>query len=245
MIFTLCIPRAAIDEDRARGTDAAPGATVTAPPSSAVLAVLSDRRLLMLAAVITLFDLGNDQMTPLLGQRLAVEGNGNPITWIAIWILIAQMTMIPMSLIGARIAERRGAVKLLLVSCVVLAMRAMLAASTSGPWWVIAIQFMDGIGAGLISVAGPIAVTDLTYGSGRTQTALGSLGALRGLAAAVSAIVGGAVATRVGWEAALGMLAVPPIAALPLLIRLMRQQSGAQSRAHRPTQLDRRGPRPR
>ncbi|HYZ62538.1 MAG TPA: MFS transporter [Acetobacteraceae bacterium] len=217
IVFTLAIPPSAIDEARARGTREALG------PSKSALAVLRDRRVLTVAMAITLFDLGNDQILPLLGQRLASGGDRDPIVWMAVWILVAQMTMVPMSLVGARLAGRGNAVTLLLVSCAVLALRAVLAALTSGPWWVIAIEVLDGVGAGLISVAGPIAITDLTYGSGHTQTAIGGVGALRGLAAAVSAIVGGVVANEAGWTAALAIMAVPPIAALPLLIALMRR----------------------
>ena len=180
-----------------------------------------------MAAVIVLFDLGNDQILPLLGQRQALEGDGDPITWMAIWIMVAQMTMVPMSLVAAWLAKRRGTPELLLISCVVLAFRAVLASIVSGPWWIIVVEVMDGVGAGLISVAGPIAITELTYGGGRTQTALGSLGALRELAAAASALIGGAVATRVGWNAALAIMAVPPVVAIPLLIGIMRRQANA------------------
>src|SRR5437764_10158736 len=89
----------------------------------------------------------------LLGQRQALEGDGNPIAWMAIWIMVAQMTMVPMSLAAAWFAKRRGTPELLLISCVVLALRAVVAAMVSGPWWVIVVEVMDGIGAGLISVA--------------------------------------------------------------------------------------------
>lgn len=224
IMAALRIPRAAIDDRRARGRDKALGPVPGLAPPSSVRELLTDRPLLELALVIALFDLGNDQVLPLLGQRWAIEGDGDPITWMAVWILVAQLTMIPMSFIGARIAERRGVTGLLLVSCGVLAARSIVAAATSGPWWVLAIEVMDGIGAGLISVTGPIAITNLTYGGGRSQTALGSVGAMRGAAAAISALVGGAVAGHLGWSAALALTTLPPLAAIALLAGIMRQQ---------------------
>ena len=224
IVLTLRIPRAAIDDRRARGREEAHGGATGLPPPSSLGELLSNRRLLKLALVIALFDLGNDQILPLLGQRLAIEGDGASITWMAVWILVAQLTMIPMSLIGARVAERHGVIELLVVSCGVLTARAIMSAVTSGPWWVLAIEVMDGIGAGLISVIGPIAITDLTYGGGRSQTALGSVGTLRGAAAAISALVGGVVAGHIGWGAALGAMAMPPLAAIVMLAGIWREQ---------------------
>ena len=225
ILSVFSIPRSAIDQDRARGHGAAASHDQRGPPPGSVPALLKDRRLLNLLAVITLFNLGNDQLLPLLGQRLAIEGKGDPTTWMAVWILAAQLTMIPMAMIGGHVAGRHGALKIMLASCVVLALRAVLAAATSGAQWGLAVEVMDGIGAGMISVAGPIAVTDLTYGGGRTQTAIGSLTALGGIAAAVSAIAGGAVASWAGWPAALAMMALPPIAAVLLLSRMLRREA--------------------
>src|SRR4051794_6015958 len=62
-------------------------------------------------------------------------------------------------------------------------------------------------------------------GGGRPQPAVGGVGALRGLAAGVSAIVGGAIASEAGWEAALGTMALPPVAALALLLAGRRGRS--------------------
>src|SRR4051794_11561438 len=115
IVFPLRPPRAAMDDRRAQGSEKALGAAIGLPPPSSVRELLTDPRLLKLALVIALFDLGNDQVLPLLGQRWAIEGDGDPLTWMAIWILVAQLTMIPVSLIGARVAERRGVTELLLV----------------------------------------------------------------------------------------------------------------------------------
>jgi hypothetical protein len=49
------------------------------------------------------------------------------------------------------------------------------------PRALMAAEVLDGVSSGLIGVAVPLVVADLTWGSGRTQTALGTLNSLQGL----------------------------------------------------------------
>lgn len=227
VVTTLLIRRSAVDEDKARGRAPEPeDAEHEGAPPSTIRALLKDRRLLLLVVVITLFNLGNDQMLPLMGQRMAIEGKGDPTLWMATWVLVAQLTMIPMAWIGGWYAGRRRSFVVLLVACVVLAVRGAGAAFIgTGPYRVMGLEVLDGIGAGLISVATPIAIADLTYGGGRTQTAFGGLGTVEGAAAALSAILAGAMARHLGWAVALGALAIPPAAAVPLLIYMLRARA--------------------
>jgi MFS family permease len=84
----------------------------------------------------------------------------------------------------------------------------------------VAIEVLDGVGAGLISVAAPAAVADLTYGGGRTQTAMGTMTTVQALASAMSAAAAGYVVVHAGWTAAYGMLAVAPVFAIVALMTI-------------------------
>jgi MFS family permease len=179
--------------------------------------LLRNRRLWVVIAAVGLFNFGNAAVLPLLGQRLAAEKLHDATQWMAILVIVAQAVMVPVSWLAGRLADQFGRRILLIASCAVLPVRGILAALSHSPMALIAIEVLDGVGAGLISVAGPAAVADLTYGGGRTQTAMGALGTAQSLASALSAGAAGIVVVRMGWAPAYGMLAIVPLAAIGLL----------------------------
>ena len=174
-------------------------------------ALLRNKRLLLVILTVGVFNFGNAAVLPLLGQRLAAEKLHDATQWMAILVVVAQAVMIPVSWATGQVADRVGRKVLLIAACSVLPVRGALAAISHTPYALIAIEVMDGIGAGLISVAGPAAVADLTYGGGRTQTAMGALTTIQALASALSASLAGLVVVRYGWTPAYTMLAVAPL----------------------------------
>ncbi len=66
----------------------------------------------------------------------------------------------------------------------------------------------------------PVVVADLTWGSGRTQTALGSLNAIQGIGGALSAWYGGLAQSVLGWSGAFLALGAPALVALALVLWL-------------------------
>jgi MFS family permease len=210
----LAIPGSAIDMARASGRQRDAG-------SESLRAVLADRHLLMLGTGLLLFHLGNAALLPLLGQRMATIGHGNATRWLAICVIVAQVVMVPVALLAGRVAVRLDPAWLFLASCAVLPVRGVLAALAHDPAWLVPIQVLDACGAGTQGVAIPILVANYTWGSGRTQTALGAVGTMQGVGAALSTTLGGVLATRVGWSAAFIGLAVPAVFALALAVRLV------------------------
>ncbi len=180
-------------------------------------ALLRNKRLLVVILAVGSFNFGNAAVLPLLGQRLAAEKLHDATQWLAILVVVAQAVMVPVSWAAGYLADKIGRRILLIASCAVLPVRGLLAALSHDPAALIAIEVLDGIGAGLISVAAPAAVADLTYGGGRTQTAMGALGTMQSLASALSAYVAGLVVVRLGWTPAYGLLAMVPLAGLGLL----------------------------
>ena len=84
---------------------------------------------------------------------------------------------------------------------------------------------------GHLGVAVPVLVADLTWGTGRTQSALGIVATFQGIGAALSSTLGGLLAARFGWEAAFLGLTLPAVLALGLATRLLGQASSANAAA--------------
>ena len=138
-------------------------------------AVLKDRRLWILFAVIGTFQLGNSAMLPLLGQRIVQEGGAGATAWMSGCVIASSLTMIPVALAVGRMADRFGRRWLLIFACAVVIGRCALALFATGRYWLVPIEILDGIAAATFSVSAPLAIADLTYGSGRTQTAMGGM----------------------------------------------------------------------
>ncbi|GJE26149.1 MFS transporter [Methylobacterium organophilum] len=213
------------------------------PERSSILSVLANRRLLVLAIALALFQLGNGGMLSLLGQKLVATGF-SATGWTAAYVMIAQGVMIPVAYFAGSLADRRGRRQLLIAACFALPLRAALSAFIDDPAWLIAAEVLDGVASGIIGVAVPVVVADLTWGSGRTQTAFGSINAVQGVGGAVSAGFGGLVQAWFGWEAAFLALGVAGVAALVLVFwlsatteesarerRRARRRAGAEQRA--------------
>jgi MFS family permease len=220
----LIIPGSAIDMQRAHGQAVAKTAGV-------IREVLGNHPLLVLGIALLLFHLGNAAMLPLLGQRMAAIGHGNATRWLAACVVVAQFTMVPVAIIAGRVAGRIDRAWLLLAACCVLPIRGAMAAVAQDPTWLVPIQVLDACGAGTLGVAVPVLVADFTWGSGRTQSALGFVATLQGIGAALSTTIGGLLAVKIGWAAAFLGLSVPAIFAIGLAVRLLDQASSANAAA--------------
>src|SRR6201999_2024148 len=87
---------------------------------------------------------------------------------------------------------------------------------TDDPTLLVAIQILDGVGAGIFNVVSVLVVADLTRGTGRFNLTLGALTTAVGVGAATSQLLGGAIAHRAGYHAA--FVSLGGIAACALLI---------------------------
>lgn len=186
---------------------------------SGLAEVLSNGRLALLALALGLFNLANGYMLALVAQRLSTLGH-DAASWLAGYVIVAQFTMIPVALWAGTHAQKAGRRRLLVLACAVLPLRAVFSAFVTDPVWLIFAEVLDGVSSGLIGVAAPLVVADFTWGSGRTQTALGAVNTGQGLGGALSGLVGGAAVTWFGWQGAFLALIVPAVAAVALVIRL-------------------------
>lgn len=189
------------------------------PERAKTRSILSNRKLMVLAVALALFNLGNGGMLTLLSQKLVAAGH-DATAWTARYVMVAQLVMIPVALLAGSLADKRGRRKLLLVAFAVLPVRAVLSALIDDPVWLISAEILDGVASGIVGVAVPVIVADLTWGSGRTQTALGTLNTVQGIGGALSAWYGGLAQSMLGWSGAFLALGAPALLALGLVIWL-------------------------
>ncbi len=195
----------------------------------ATRALLKDRRLWTLLAIIGLFQLGNSAMLPLLGQRVVAEGGGNATAWMSGCVIVAQLTMVPVALGAGRFADRLGRRWLLMFACAVVIARCAVAMFAVGNWWLVPIELLDGVCAAVFSVAAPVAVADLTYGSGRTQTAMGGMAMMQAGGGALASFAGGFAASHLGYAATFGLMAIFPALAIGLLFTITLKDEAPQA----------------
>ncbi len=89
-------------------------------------------------------------------------------------------------------------------------------ALANNPYAVVAIQILDGVGAGIFGVLFTIVVSDFTRGTGRFNLAQGAAAASWGLGAALSNGVAGMIVNGYGFSAAFFFLAACALCALAI-----------------------------
>ena len=203
IVSVLEIPGKAIDDREARGMRVGPESGERA---SGLTILFGSKPLLVLAASLALFHLGNGAMLPLYGLAVVAAKQGNPAGFVATTIVVAQATMVLASIAAMRMAANRGLWLVLLVSFAALPVRGLIAAFFIRYWGVFPVQLLDGVGAGLQSVAVPALVARILYGTGRVNVGQGAVMTVQGVGASLSPAIGGWLAQWQGYGPAFLML---------------------------------------
>jgi MFS family permease len=104
IISVLMIPADAIDDREARGLkEGGDGGK-----ASGFRVLLECKPLLILAAALACFHLGNGAMLPLYGLAVVANKQGDPASFVATTIVVAQGVMIVASIVAMRLAEKSG-----------------------------------------------------------------------------------------------------------------------------------------
>ena len=198
-IAVLSIPGAAIDHDRARdlsrdskGEGAAAGFRV----------LLRSRPLVIFAFCALLFHFANAPMLPLVGQKLAFQYPKEASAMLAFCMVAAQGVMLPIAIFVGRNADRIGRRPIFLVAFAVLPIRAILYTFSDHAFWLLGVQLLDGVGAGIYEALTPLLIADVMRGTGRYNLAQGAVATTQGVGAAISALAAGIVTDRLGYSAA-------------------------------------------
>ncbi len=218
----LSIPHAAIDQARARGLEDG------AASDAGVL--LRSRAFVVFACCTALFHFANAPLLPLVGQELARSHPGWGTAMMSSCIVAAQMIMLPVALLVGRTADRIGRKPILLAGFAVLPVRAVLYTLSSDARWLVAVQLLDGVGAGIFGAIAPLVVADVTRGTGRFNLAQGVVATMQGIGASVSGLAAGVVVDGFGRRAGflgLGAAACIALAALVMGMPETRLPDGA------------------
>jgi MFS family permease len=205
ILSTLRIRADDIDDRLARGMSATP-ADGGQPSGFRVL--LNSRPLLLFAAVAFLFHLSNAAMLTSVSQLLSrIVGKDDATSLVAICVLVAQLVMIPVALLVGHKADAWGRKPIFLVGFAILAVRGVLYTVSDDADWLVVVQALDGVGAGIFGALFPVVIADLTRGTGRFNVAQGAVATAQGLGGALSASLAGAVIVAAGYHVAFWMLA--------------------------------------
>lgn len=215
IIAVLTIPERAIDHHAARGLEGRDDRQA-ADHAEGFRQLLRNRPMVILAAALACFHLGNGAMLPLYGLAVVGAGRGNPAVFTALTVVVAQAVMILAAVAATSLAARRGYWIVLLIAFAVLPIRGFLAGSIIAHWGVWPVQALDGIGAGLQSVAVPGLVAHLLAGTGRVNVGQGAVMTVQGLGASLSPALGGWLAQMLGYQVAFYLLGSFALASVAL-----------------------------
>lgn len=231
IVATLAIDPKDIDHRGARGLDE----DKREEGGSGFSVLYTSKPLIVLGLTGLLFHLANAAMLPLLGQSLVAQGAGDASAFTGATVVIAQLTMIPMAILAARLAGQRGYWIVFLLALLALPVRGVIAAVVSGPIGLFPVQVLDGVGAGLLGVAVPGLVARILAGTGHVNAGLGAVMTLHGIGAALSPALGGVVAEKFGYSAS--FLVLGAIALLALALWVMTRPITAHACGATPTTL--------
>ncbi|TWA54361.1 putative MFS family arabinose efflux permease [Azospirillum baldaniorum] len=221
-IAVLSIPASAIDQRRARGVEASAGGGSEGGAGdgekvSGMGILVQCRPLLIFGSCALLFHFANAPLLPLVGQKLAAAHPEWATVMMSSCIIAAQLVMLPIAILVGRTADRLGRKPILLVGFAILPLRAVLYTLSDNSAWLIGVQLLDGVGAGIFTALTPLVIADLMRRTGRYNLAFGAVATMQGVGAATSGFVTGVIVDRFGYSAAFltaGAMALIALAAL-------------------------------
>jgi MFS family permease len=208
-LLTLFLIRPAeIDYELARGAkkNAGDGQRVAA------YALLKDRPLVIFLGCAVMFHFANAAMLPLLGEMLAKGKGRDSMMFMSACVVTTQLVVTLLAAWTGRTAGIWGRKPLLLIAFGVLPIRAVLYTLTHNTVALVAIQILDGVGAGIFGVVSVLVIADLTQGSGRFNLTLGAISTAVGIGASVSQVIAGSIVHHFGFSA--GFLFLAAVAAM-------------------------------
>jgi MFS family permease len=209
---------AEVDPDRAHG---GPIERKIGDAPAEVRTILRKRPLLILAGCALLFHLANAAMLPLMGSVLTMRSSERATVLIAACIVVPQLVVAAIAPWVGHRAQLWGRRPFLLLAFAALTIRGLLFATIADPYWLVAVQLLDGITASALGVMVPLMIADITRGSGRFNLAQGVVGTAVGIGASISPTLAGYLTDHFGSSVAFLALALIAAAAFVAVWVLM------------------------
>ena len=183
-----------------------------------------------------LFHFANAPLLPLVGQKLAAAHPRLADAMMASCIIAAQLVMLPVALLVGRTADRLGRKPIFLLAFAILPLRAALYTLSDNSAWLIGVQLLDGVGAGIFGALAPLVIADVTRGTGRFNLAQGFAATCQGAGASLSGLAAGLLVDHAGYGTAFLSLGAAALVALVVFALAMpetrnAETSGKQGRA--------------
>jgi MFS family permease len=226
MIAVLSIPGEAIDHDRARDLEPESGAAENPTGVAGYGILFQSRPLVIFGFCVMLFHLANAALLPLVGQKLAASYPNEATAMMSACIVAAQLVMLPIALLVGRTADTWGRKPLFLAGFAVLPLRAVLYTLSDNSLWLIGVQVLDGVGAGIFGALTPLVIADIMRGTGRYNLAQGAIATVQGIGAASSGLAAGVIVDHFGYSAA--FLAAGTAALVALVVFALRMPETAE-----------------
>ena len=205
---------------------------IYASDGAAVVAVsigrfLKTPALLILTACVMFFHVANAAMLPLVGSDMTTRTGQWATVLVAACILGPQLVIALISPRIGQLAQSWGRRPVLLLGFAVLPLRGALLACTNDPFMIVAVQMLDGISGAVLGIIVPLALADISRGTGRFNFAQGLVGSATGIGAAMSTTGAGFLADRFGMTTAFFGLAAAAVAGFFLLLSAMPETKPA------------------
>jgi len=191
-----------------------------------VMVLFRDRPLVIFLACAVMFHFANAAMLPLLGQMLSKGHGRSSMIFMSACVVTTQLVITLLASWAGRQAGAWGRKPLLLVAFGALPVRAVLYTLTAKAGALVAIQILDGVGAGIFGVVSVLVIADLTKGSGRFNLTLGAISTAVGIGASLSQVTAGAVVHHLGFNAGFLFLGAIAAAAFGILAFCMPETHG-------------------
>jgi Na+/melibiose symporter-like transporter len=187
----LSTPAAAINHDRARDLGESTDTTGSGALGYGIL--FKSRPLVIFGLCVMLFHLANAALLPLVGQKLAAAHPKEATAMMSACIVAAQPVMLPIALLVGCTADRWGRKPLFLAGFTILPIRAVLYTFSNNSVWLISVQVLDGVGAGIFGALTPLVIADIMRGTGRYNLAQGAIATVQGIGASLSGLAAGVI----------------------------------------------------
>ena len=225
ILILFLIRPAEIDYEVARGAnDGEKGGK-----AESVWVLFRDRPLVIFLVCAVMFHFANAAMLPLLGELLAKGQGRSSMLFMSACVVTTQFVITLLSSWSGRKAGTWGRKPLLLIAFGVLPIRGVFYTLTSNTELLVAIQVLDGIGAGIFGVVSVLVIADLTRGTGRFNLTLGAITTAVGIGASLSQVIAGGIVHRVGSHAGFLFLAAVASAAFAILYFFMPETRNIRS----------------
>ena len=223
----LSIRRVDIDHPKEIGNETVGGKT-----REGLGAMFRNQPFLIFLLAAFVFHFANAAMLPLVGQEISQGKARSASLYMSACIVIAQLVMVPVTYWSA-MRVRKGRKALLLVAFIVLPVRGMLYTLSTNAVYMVSVQLLDGVAAGIFGVVSILVVADLTGDSGKASLAQGMLATAVGLGASLSNLVTGYVVEAAGFR--VGFLGLSTLAVAALLLLWMAMPETLKEAGQRKT----------